>query len=211
MQSLAQRPSATLFQPWPARLVGWSAVASGLALIVVGEKPYFPSAWNLVVLLATLALYLGMVPIVWWMALCLAARAGSAGGRVNRIAEIAGLTGASCAAMVAILALPRWLSAAPTQILDTSALGAIGLWLIVANALAFRMRLINRVLAIFGVLAGMSWLLAALTMWAELITGARGGIVPTLENVRILAGYVGSALYLLWVVWLGILLLLRKR
>jgi hypothetical protein len=42
MNSLAQTPSVTIAHPRRNRLVGWSAVASGLALIIVGEKPYFP-------------------------------------------------------------------------------------------------------------------------------------------------------------------------
>ena len=145
------------------------------------------------------------------MAQGLAAREGGDVGRVIRIAEIAGLAGAGVAAMTALLALPCWLPAVPAQILDTSALGVIGLWLIVANGLALRVRLFNRVLAVLGVLAGLGWLLAAFIMWAELLTGARGSLVPALENVRTLAGYVGSACYLIWAVWLGIGLLIRKR
>ncbi|HEV8192668.1 MAG TPA: hypothetical protein VGP82_14475 [Ktedonobacterales bacterium] len=211
MNSLTKTASATLSQPRRERLVGWSAIASGLAFIIAGEKPYFPPSWSLVLLLATLALYLGMIPIVRWMAQGLAASGSGDRERVIHMAEIAGLAGAGVAAVTAILALPHWLPAVPAQVLATSSLGVIGLWLIVANALVFRVRLFNRVLAILGLLAGVCWLLAALTMWAELITGARGGIVPTLENVRILAGYVGSAFYLIWAVWLGIWLLVRKR
>jgi hypothetical protein len=127
------------------------------------------------------------------------------------VAEIAGLIGAGVAAATAIFAAPHWLPAVSAQILDTSALGVIGLWLILANGLAFRTRLFNRVLAALGLLAGLGWLLAAVIMWAELLTDARGSLVPALENLRILAGYVSSALYLIWAVWLGIWLLVRKR
>jgi hypothetical protein len=211
MNSLAQAPSATLSQPRRARLVGWAAIASGLALIIVGEKPYFPSAWSLVLLLATLSLYLGMIPIARWMARGLASRDSGDRARVIRVAEIAGITGAAVAATTALLALPHWLPAVPAQVLDTSGLGLIGLWLLVVNALAFPARLVNRVLAAVGVFAGVSWLLAALVMWGELLIGAQGSLVSALENVRILAGYVGSALYLIWALWLGIWLLVRKR
>jgi hypothetical protein len=152
-----------------------------------------------------------MIPIARLMARGLAARDSGDRARVFRVAEIAGTTGAAIAAATAVLALPGWLSAAPAQILDTTSLGVIGLWLAAANLLAVRVQLVNRVLAILGVLAGMSWLLSALIMWVELITGGRGDVVPTLENLRILAGYVGSALYLVWALWLGISLLLRKR
>jgi hypothetical protein len=211
MNSPAQAPSATLSQPRRARLVGWAAVASGLALITVGEKPYFPSAWSLVLLLATLSLYLGMISIARWMARGLAARDSGDRARVIRVVEIAGITGAAVAATTAVLALPGWLSAVPAQVLDTSGLGLIGLWLLVVNALAFFARLVNRVLAVVGVLAGVSWVLAALVMWGELLTAAQGSLVSALENGRILAGYVGSALYLIWVLWLGIWLLVCKR
>jgi hypothetical protein len=211
MNSLAQTPSATIARPQRNRLVGWSAVASGLALIIVGEKPYFPLSWSLVLLLATLALYLGMIPIAQWIATGLTARASGDGGRGTRAAEIVGVSGAVVAAATALLALPHWVPTVPAQILDTSSLGVIGLWLLVANGVALRVRLYNRALALLGVLAGMSWVLAALIMWTELMTGAQGTLVPALENVRTLAGYVGSAFYLIWALWLGIWLLTRKR
>jgi hypothetical protein len=211
MTSLAQTSSATIAQPRRNRFAGWSAIASGLALIIAGEKPYFPPSLSLVLLVSTLAFYLGMIPIARWMARGLAARDGGEQARVIRAAEIIGVTGVVVASATALLALPHWLPAVPAQIIDTSSLGVIGLWLIVSTVLAFRVRLFNRALAVLGVLAGASWLLAAFIMWAELITGVHGSLVPTLEALRILAGYVGSALYLIWAVWLGIWLLLRKR
>ena len=211
MNSLAQPSPAMMSWLQRNRMVGWSAIASGLLLIIVGEKPYLPSSWSLVPLVGALALYLGMIPIVRWMTQGLAAREGGDVGRVIRVAEIAGLAGAGVATVTALLALLRWLPAVPAQILDTSALGVIGLWLIVVNALAFRLRLVNRALAVLGVLVGVGWLLAALIMWAELLTGARGSLVSALENVRLLTSYVGSACYLIWAVWLGIWLLIRKR
>jgi hypothetical protein len=67
------------------------------------------------------------------------------------------------------------------------------------------------VLAVVGALAGVSWLLAAAIMWVELLAGNLGRLVTTLETLRTLAGYVGSAFYLIWAVWLGIWLLIRKR
>src|SRR5262249_46807827 len=141
----------------------------------------------------------------------LVARDGGDRVRLIRAAEIAGDAGAAVAAATAVLAQSYWLSAVPAQIIDTSSLGAIGLSLIVANTLALRVRLVNRVLAVLGVFAGASWLLAAVVMWAELITGAQGSFVPTLETLRALAGYVGSAFYLIWAVWLGARLLKRKH
>jgi len=211
MNSLAQPSSATMSWLQRNRLVGWFAITSGVALIIVGQKPYFPSSWNLVLLVGTLAFYLGMIPIIRWMAWGLAARETGDVSRVIRIAEIAGLAGAGVAAITALLALPRWLPAVPAQILDTSALGVIGLWLVVANTLALRVRLYNRVLAILGALAGVGWLLAAVTMWFELMAGNLGSLVSALELFRELGGFVASALYLIWAVWLGIWLLLRQR
>jgi hypothetical protein len=211
MNSLAQPSSATLAQPQRNRFVGWSAIASGVALIIVGEKPYFPPSLSLFLLGSTLAFYLGMIPIARWMARCLAAADSGDPSRIIRATEIAGVAGAAVAAATAILALPHWLAAVPAQILDTSALGVIGLWLIVTNALALSARLYNRVLAVLGALAGVSWLLTALIMWVELIAGDLGNLVSPLETFRALGGYVASAFYLIWAVWLGIWLLLRKR
>jgi hypothetical protein len=211
MTSLAQTPSATISQPRRNRLVVCSAIASGLALIIVGEKPYFPPSWSLVLLLATLALYLGMIPIARWIATGLTARAGGDEVRGTRAAEIIGVTGAGVAAVTALLALPHWLPTVPAQTLDTSSLGVIGLWLLVANGLALRVHLFNRALALLGLLAGLGWLLAAFIMWADLIIGNAGSLVSALESVRTYGGYVGSALYLIWALWLGIWLLTRKR
>jgi hypothetical protein len=211
MNSLAQSSSATLAQPQRNRFVGWSAIASGVALVIVGERPYFPPSLSLLLLGSTLAFYLGMIPIAQWMARGLAAADSGEQSRIIRAAEIAGVAGAVVAAATAILALPHWLPAVPAQILETSSLGVIGLWLIVATALAFRVRLSNRVLAVVGALGGVSWLLAALIMWVELIAGDLGSLVPTLETFRTLAGYVASACYLIWAVWLGSWLLIRKR
>ena len=211
MNSLAQPSSATRAQPQRNRLVGWSAIASSVALIIVAQKPYFPPSLSLFLLVSTLAFYLGMIPIVRWMARRLAAADSGEQSRVIRATEIAGVAGAAVAAATAILALPRWLPAVPAQILDTSALGVIGLWLIVANALALRVRLYNRVLAILGALAGVGWLLAALIMWFELMAGDLGSLVLALETFRELGGFVASALYLIWAVWLGIWLRRRKR
>jgi hypothetical protein len=214
MTSLAQTPSALTAQPRRNRWVGWSAIASGLALIMVGEKPYFPPSWSLVLLLTTLVLYLGMIPVARWIASGLAACDSGERGRGIRAAEIAemlGVTGAVVTAATALVALPRLLPTVPTQILDTSSLGVIGLWLLVANELALRVRLYNRALAVLGVLAGLAWLLAALIMWVDLLSGTQGNLVATLESVRTLAGYVGSAFYLIWALWLGTWLLTRKR
>jgi hypothetical protein len=182
-----------------------------VAHIIVGEKPYFPPSLSLFLLVSTLAFYLGMIPIARWMARGLAAADSGDQSPIVRATEIAGVAGAVVAAATAILALPHWLPAVPAQILDTSSLGVIGLWLIVSTALAFRTRLYNRVLAVVGALAGVSWLLAAVIMWVELMAGDLGSLVPTLETLRTLAGYVGSAFYLIWAVWLGIWLLIRKR
>jgi hypothetical protein len=210
MNSVAQT-STSIAQPRRNRLAGWSAIASGLALLIAGEKPYFPSSLSLVLLVSALAFYLGMIPIARWIARGLAERENGDRVRVIRAAEIAGVAGAAIAALTAILALPHWLSAVPAQILDTSALGVIGLWLVVSSVLAFRARLYNRALAIIGALAGVSWLLAAVIMWIELIAGNLGSLVSAIETVRLLGGYLGSAFYLIWSVWLGVWLLIRKR
>jgi len=143
MSSLAQPSSATIASSNRNRLVGWSAIASGLAFVIVGQKPYFPSSLSLVLLIATLAFYLGMVPVARWIASGLVARDSGERARIIRAVEIACVAGAVIAATTAILALPHWLPAVPAQILNTSALGVIGLWLGAADVLAFRARLYN--------------------------------------------------------------------
>ncbi len=204
MPSVAQR----------SRFVGWSAIASGVALIIVGEKPYFPTSLSLLLLIATLVLYLGMIPIVRWVAAGLAARDishGASGAGTAHVAEIIGITGVLIAVATAVFALPHWLPAVSAQILDTSSLGVIGVWLLAANVLALGARLFNRVLAVLGVLAGLGWLLAAVIMWVELTAGDLGGLTSTLEGARTVGGYLAEALYLIWALWLGIWLLVRKR
>jgi hypothetical protein len=218
MDRLAQTARAsTAARSQRNRPVGWSAVASGVALIIVGEKPYFPTSLAPLLLLATLVLFLGMIPIARWLASGLAVRdtgdgtQGAGGAGAARVAEIIGITGVLIAAATATLALPHWLPAVPAQILDTSSLGVIGLWLLVANVLALRAKLFNRVLAVLGVLAGLGWLLAAVVMWAELALGDLGSLTSTLENLRTLGGYLAELFYLIWALWLGIWLLVRKR
>jgi hypothetical protein len=215
MNTLARTtPSATTSVAQRSRFVGWSAIASGVALIIVGEKPYFPTSLSLLLLIATLVLYLGMLPIVRWIAAGLAARAishGATGPGTARVAEIIGIAGVLIAVATALLALPHWLPAVSAQILDTSSLGVIGVWLLAANVLALGARLFNPVLAVLGVLAGLGWLLAAVVMWAELTAGDLGSLTSTLEGVRTIGGYLAEALYLIWALWLGIWLLVRKR
>ena len=224
MNTLARTtPSAALAVAQRSRFTGWSAIASGIALLIVGEKPYFPPSFSLLMLLATLVLYLGMMPVIRWIAAGLAARnmgrgaaaaSGASGANrpgAARIGEIIGITGVVVAVATALFAQPHWLPAVSAQILDTSALGVIGLWLLVANVLALGARLFNRVLALLGVLAGLGWLLAAVVMWAELTAGDLGSLTSTLEGVRTFGSYLAEALYLIWALWLGIWLLVRKR
>ncbi len=215
MNTLARTtPSAMPSVAQRSRFVGWSAIASGVALIIVGEKPYFPTSLSLLLLIATLVLYLGMIPIVRWVAAGLAARDishGASGAGTAHVAEIIGITGVLIAVATAVFALPHWLPAVSAQILDTSSLGVIGVWLLAANVLALGARLFNRVLAVLGVLAGLGWLLAAVIMWVELTAGDLGGLTSTLEGVRTIGGYLAEALYLIWALWLGIWLLVRKR
>jgi hypothetical protein len=211
MDSLAQvaYPTATA-RPERRRVVGWSAITSGVALVIVGEKPYFPASLSLFLLIASLALFLSMLPVAMWLAKGVAEREGGSAG-LARIAQMIGFAGVLVAIATVILALPRWLPAVPAQILETSSLGIIGLWLLLANGQAFGVRLINRVLAVFGAIAGLSLLLAAIIMWVELAFGDLGSLTSTFENIRMLGGYLGEALYLIWALWLGIWLLVRRK
>jgi hypothetical protein len=182
-----------------------------VGLIIAGEAPYLPSSLALLILIANLALFLGMIPVAVWLYNGFVARAADTGAGSARTAEIAGIVGALVAASTAILALPHWLPAVPAAIISATATGVIGIWLLVVNAQAFSTRLINRVLAALGVLAGVGWLLGAVVMWIELSIGSLGSLTSTLEGMRTLGGYLGEAFYLIWALWLGIWLLVRKR
>lgn len=211
MNSLAQTARSSVGAlPQRSRFVGWSTIASGIALIIVGEKPYFPTSFMSFILIASLALYLGMIPVAMWLATNTVARAET-GATAARAVELVGFAGVLVAIATAILALPRWLPALQAQILETSSLGVIGLWLLIANILAFRARLMNRILAVLGAVAGLGLFLSATIMWVELLTGNLGSLVSTLENLRMYGGYLGEALYLIWALWLGIWLLVRKK
>src|SRR5690242_14411547 len=98
MNSLAQPSSTTLAKPQRNWIVGWSAIASGVALIIVGEKPYFPPSLSLFLLVSTLAFSLGMIPIARWMARRLAERDSGEPSRIIRATEIVGVAGAAVAA-----------------------------------------------------------------------------------------------------------------
>lgn len=211
MESLAQTHGTAPAAPTQRRKVaGWSLIASAIALVIVGEKPYFPTSFAPVLLIAALVLYLGMVPVARWLASATTARAEMS-ATTARVAQYIGIGGIVIAIATAILALPRWLPGLQAQILDTSSLGLIGLWLLLANVLAFRARLLNRVLAVLGALAGIGLLLGAAIMWGELAAGDMGGITSTLETIRMLGGYLGQAFYLIWALWLGIWLLVRRK
>lgn len=212
MDSLVQTARlTTVARSQRRRGVGWSAIASGVALIIVGEAPYFPSSLGLVFLGAALVLFLGMIPIAVWIHRGVVARDAGTGATLSRAAEIIGIIGMTISAVIAVLMLPRWLPTVQGQVLTTSALGVIGLWLLVANVLALRLRLFNRVLTALGALAGLGLLVSAIVMWVELSAGNLGGAVSTLENVRMFGAYLGDALYIIWALWLGIWLLTRKR
>src|SRR5258708_35840868 len=172
MNSLVHTTSSTtLSPPRRSRGVGWSSVATGVALIIVGETPYFPASFSLLILLTTLVLYLGMIPVARWIANGAAARDLGDGARVARAAEVIGITGVLVAAATAALALPRWLPAVPAQVLDTSSLVGIGLWLLLAHALALPLRLFNHALAGLSALSRMSSLLAPVILWARFLPG----------------------------------------
>src|SRR6185437_17047397 len=110
MDSLAQTAQpATVARSQRRRGVGWSAVASGVALIIIGEAPYFPSSFGPVLLAASLVLFLGMIPVAIWINSGVVARDTSSGARLSRVAVLVGIVGMVVSALVAILLLPRLL------------------------------------------------------------------------------------------------------
>jgi hypothetical protein len=207
MDSLAQvtqMPSGMPAQR--TRLIGWLTIATLLGVIVAGEAPYFPTSLSLIVVVGILIMLLGMIPVAIW----LGDREAVDGTAVARAAEWIGIAGMIGGVLGGVLLLEHWMSASVAQIIQTTSLGAVGLWLILANVLAFRGRLFNRVLAVFGVLAGLGWLTPALIMWIELVVGDLGGLTPTLEAIRANAQLL-EIMYLIWAIWLGIWLVRRQH
>jgi hypothetical protein len=198
-------------RPWRAPRVGWLTIASGLALIIAGEAPYVPSSLDWLVLITTLMVFLGMIPVANWLANGQRGHDGGTGSGVARAVSIVGIAGVVAVSAAAVGATLGLLSAVPATILDTSARGVVGLWLLVANGLALRARRFNRVLALLGALAGVGWLVGALSMWVELTAGNPGGLLATLETTRQTGGALAEAGYLIWALWLGIRLLLRRK
>jgi hypothetical protein len=202
-------------RPRRAPRVGWVTIASGLALVIAGEAPYAPSSLDWLVLSTTLLVFLGMIPVVRWLANGQAsgqtARDDGAGPGAARFVSIVGTVGVVAVSAAAVGATLGWLPVVPAAILDTSARGIVGLWLLVANGLALRARRFNRVLAVIGALAGLCWLVGALGMWLELAVGAPGSLLATLETIRQFGGGLAEPGYLIWALWLGIWLLLRRE
>ncbi|HET8906032.1 MAG TPA: DUF4386 family protein [Ktedonobacterales bacterium] len=207
MDTLAQvtRPSSgTPVQR--TRLIGWLTFATFLGVFIAGEAPYFPSSLSLIVLAGILLMLFGMIPVAVW----LGDREAAAGAGIARAAEWIGIAGMLGGVAGGTLLLEHWMSGNVAQIIQTTSLGAVGVWLVVANALAFRGRLINRVLAVLGIAAGVGWLVPALIMWVEVSVGDPGGATPTLEAIRVSAEFF-EIFYLIWAIWLGIWLIRRKH
>jgi hypothetical protein len=207
MDSLAQSAQMTSTAPVQrTRGIGWLTIATFLGVFVAGEAPYFPGSLSLIVVIGSLVMFLGMIPVAIWFG----NHESAAGSGVARVAEWIGIAGMIGGIVGSVLLVEHWMTGTAPQILETTSLGAVGLWLILANALAFSGRLINRVLAVIGIIAGIGWLVPALTMWVELAAGDLGSFTSTLEAIRNNSQFLELA-YLIWAIWLGISLIRRKR
>jgi len=205
----AAHSSVALAPTAPTWYAGWSALASGgsaIAMIVaLALGPLLDeSVANALMVVLALVLFLGMIPIAVWLSRVAASAPG-----VARAAALVGIAGVLGSVAKAFLVMPHALPMVSAQILETSAFGAIGLWLIVACLIAPLNSSLGRALAILGVVAGLGWLLPAVIMWAELALGALGDLTPVLEAIRTIAGILAELLYTIWALWLGVRLMRR--
>jgi hypothetical protein len=206
----AAHSSVALTPTAGSRYAGWSALASGgstiaaIVALVVGPLLDDRAASALILILA-LVLFLGMIPIAMWLARSAAANQAGVAVAVGVIG-VAGVLGSIAKAL---LVMPNAIPAVPAQILETSALGAIGLWLIVADPLALRSRSLGSALAILGIVAGLGWFLPAAIMWLDLTLGDLGSLTPVLEAIRTIGGMLAELLYTIWALWLGVRLVRR--
>jgi hypothetical protein len=209
MNSLVQSTtSATRLQPQRGRYAGWSALASGgstiATIVALALAPLLGSVANALMLALALVLFLGMIPIAVWLS-----RSAASAPGVARAAGVVGIAGVLGSVAKTLLVVPHALPAAPAYELETSALGAIGLWLLVADPLALRSHSLSRALAILGIVAGLGWFLPAVIMWLELALGDIGGLTPVLEAIRENGSILAALLYTIWALWLGVRLVRR--
>lgn len=202
--SVALAPSAH------ASYAGWSALASGgSAIATIAALALAPlldeGVANALMLALALVLFVGMIPVAVWLVRGAPVRLAG----VAVAAGVVGIAGVLGSVAKALLVMPHALPMVPAQILETSALGAIGLWLLVADPLALRSRSLSRALAILGIVAGLGWLLPAMIMWLDLTLGDLGGLTPVLEAIRTFGGMLAELLYTIWALWLGVRLVRR--
>ncbi len=201
--SVALKPSA---RAWYA---GWSALASGgfaiATIVALALAPLLDEGVGDALMLAlALVLFLGMIPVAVWLS-----RSAASAPGVARAAALVGIAGVLGSVAKALLVMLHALPMVSAQILETSALGAIGLWLLVADPLALRSRSLSRALAILGVVAGLGWFLPAAIMWLDLTLGDLGGLTPALEAIRMIGGILAELVYIIWALWLGVRLVRR--
>jgi hypothetical protein len=202
-------PTATPALSRRGRYAAWSALASvGLIIATIAVLVLAPlpdEVGKMAMAGLSLVFYLGMIPIAVWLG-----EPTRPGGAIAPIAMVIGIVGVLAAVGSSLLGMPRALPPVPAYELETSALGTIGLWLLIASPLALRDRSLSRPLAILGMLAGAGWLLPAAIMWTGLAIGSMGALTDVLEGIRQYGGYLSVLIYLIWAIWLGIRLLRRK-
>lgn len=183
--------------PTPLSLLfGWAALLSAVATVatVVTGILFFTvgGRFGKINDATSVAQMLLMLPVA--VALYLVRPVDATGWAL--LAVIVGFLGMVTAAVLQALLVFGFVEYEQTIRAGLSAGGAVGLWLILANALALGGHVLPASLAMFGIAAGMGYLLVAVGFY-------RGGQKHPLFYVGSLFVVVG---YVVWGTWLGILL-----
>ena len=186
-----------------SRFVGWSAILSGIVdlvgtvflilffaleapQILQSGEPSTPPLFGTLNDATFVLVALFLVPV----ALALHARERAPAPALSWITLAIGLASLLAIATTQVLYVPRLLSSVQQSPLLTTSLGTMGLWLLLANALAWRGGTLPRGLSGLGIAVGLSLMLMPVTYFAaggsDMVKDPSAG----LSNPLVIAGFV---------------------